>query len=686
MNDNLTEPQNPRNRLSPSITLQFNPMSSRSASPPQSPSGLRWRLGCLVALASLLFVLGWLGAVVYLGLALQSNLQALEALSQRPLDQVDFHQAGQTLHQARANSASLRRLASPLLVITPALKWLPRYGRDLSAARPLLDLAADLTLSADEVFIAFEPLLNGLTASTSEGPFSLLAKTLPTATPHVHAASQALKRVESLQSQLNSADLSPEIQTRLDRLNHYLPFAHDGLELAQALPELAGLEAPQSYLLLVQNQDELRPTGGFIGGAGILTVSHGRIEEFYLIDSAAVDDFTKGPYPAPPAPLRRYMGLGLWSFRDANWSPDFPTSAQTAIRLYHLTQNHKVEGVIAVEQTTVRLILEALEPVTVPGTSEPVSAENIVDLMRQSWSVQPGERADNEWKDHRKDLMIALGQKLLERLQTSHDLSTWAALAQQVLTALDQRHLLIYSTQPPLAARLAEAGWDGGLQPGSHDFLMVVDANVGYDRVNPLIQESLHYTVDLSNPARPTAFLVVRYFNTTPVEAACRQPPEARRGEYIDSMQQCYWDYWRVLAPAGITLLYASPNHVSADELITRQGDTTSPRARAGDVGTTEISGIFVLPPNQSEEIRLIYELPPSVLEVSGSSEITYRLHLQKQSGIDSLPVNLTLTYPAAWQVKDSSIPSSGQPPGELHSETKLLSDLDLEVTFSQTP
>src|SRR5436190_12113923 len=118
-------------------------MTARSARPPQSHSGLRWRLGCLVAAVALVSVLGWLGTVVYLGLALQSDLRTLEALAQQPLDQVDLQQAGQTLHQARADSASLRQLASPLLVLTPALRWIPRYGRDLSAARPLLDLATD---------------------------------------------------------------------------------------------------------------------------------------------------------------------------------------------------------------------------------------------------------------------------------------------------------------------------------------------------------------------------------------------------------------------------------------------------------------------------------------------------------------------------------------------------------------
>jgi len=629
--------------------------------------------------------MGWLGAVIYLALAFQSDVQALETLAQQPLAQVNLSQAGQTLHQARADSAWLRQLASPLIAITPALKWVPRYGQDLSAAKPLLDLTADLTLSADETFIAFEQLLQELTTSASNDIAGSLAKTMPGAAPHLRNAFQALKRAELTRSQLDPAELSPEVKTRLDQLDHYLPLAHSGLELAQALPDLLGIEKPQSYLLLVQNQDELRPTGGFIGGAGILTLSTGRLEEFYLMDSAAIDDFTKGPYPAPPEPLRRYMGLGLWSFRDANWSPDFPTSAQAAINLYHLTQTHPVDGVIAVDQTAIQFILEALGPVTVPGISDPISAENIADLMRQSWSVKPGERADGEWKARRKELMLALGQKLLQRLQEIHDLPTWAALAGKVLTGLDQRHLLIYSTRPTLAARLAAAGWDGSLQPGSNDFLMVVDANVGYDRVNPLIQENLHYTVDLSDPAHPTAFLVVHYTNTVTAEVACQQPLQVPSGQYTASMQQCYWDYWRSLAPAGAKLLYASPNHVSGNELVTRQGDNTSPRARAGAVGTTEFAGIFVLPPNQSEEVQLIYELPTSVLDESVPGKITYRLHIQKQSGVNTLFLGMTLTHPTEWAVQATSIPPAVTGPGQLQYQTTLPSDIYLEVTFNRS-
>ena len=56
----------------------------------------------------------------------------------------------------------------------------------------------------------------------------------------------------------------------------------DGLELAQALPSLLGADKPAEYLLLAQNPDELRATGGFIGAVGVLTLDQGRPGEIAM--------------------------------------------------------------------------------------------------------------------------------------------------------------------------------------------------------------------------------------------------------------------------------------------------------------------------------------------------------------------------------------------------------------------
>ncbi len=84
-----------------------------------------------------------------------------------------------------------------------------------------------------------------------------------------------------------------------------------GVQLLQAAPQLLGVDQAQSYLVLAQNRDELRATGGFISGIGLLTIKDGKILQFDLGDSHKIDDFSK-PYPKPPEPLKRFMLADYW--------------------------------------------------------------------------------------------------------------------------------------------------------------------------------------------------------------------------------------------------------------------------------------------------------------------------------------------------------------------------------------
>ncbi len=114
-------------------------------------------------------------------------------------------------------------------------------------------------------------------------------------------------------------------------------FAQFGLGGAEIMPEMFGQAGPRTYLILLENSDELRPTGGFISAVGHVQVSQGQLISMTAEDSYAIDDFTK-VYPDPPQPLLDYMGSEQWVFRDANWSPDFPTTALEAIQLYQVSR------------------------------------------------------------------------------------------------------------------------------------------------------------------------------------------------------------------------------------------------------------------------------------------------------------------------------------------------------------
>ena len=122
--------------------------------------------------------------------------------------------------------------------------------------------------------------------------------------------------------------LTQSASSLLSRLNAWS-------EILSAVPRVMGYLKPQTYLVLFLNNTEIRPGGGFIGSYAVVRINSGRVSILETngsenLDWDAPDDFNV----ASPAPLKTYLKQPRWFFRDANWSPDFPTSARYTHWLY----------------------------------------------------------------------------------------------------------------------------------------------------------------------------------------------------------------------------------------------------------------------------------------------------------------------------------------------------------------
>ena len=184
------------------------------------------------------------------------------------------------LKRLQGDMSSLKEESHPLLWLAPKLGWLPVYGNDLTAAPTLVELSEhslNASLLAGE---AAQPVLAALEArDTSLDPAGLTAL-LVQAQPALGEARAELDQALALRKRIDAEGLSPRLRDILDgKLDPALKLADESLSLGMALPGIAGAskEGPQTYLLLVQNEDELRPTGGFITSVGNLVVSNGQI-------------------------------------------------------------------------------------------------------------------------------------------------------------------------------------------------------------------------------------------------------------------------------------------------------------------------------------------------------------------------------------------------------------------------
>ncbi len=635
----------------------------------------------LALLAALFF--GWKGVRIYtLMSSVRGDMAQIRSLASANLDAGTLASAGPLLASARRDVAELRSEAAPFLWAGPLVVWLPVYGPDLAAAKPLLDLASGVTVAADEAYQSLWPVWSVVQAEKSNfDPPRFLAMFVE-AQPRLMAADEAIKQAIAARAAIDPARLSARRRADVETLDPYLPLLRDGLAAATILPKLLGAEGfgSQTYLILLQNEDELRATGGFITAVGTVTVDRGQMASYTLEDSYAIDDLSK-PYLPAPWQLDQYMYSHLWMLRDSNWSPDFPTSATLAEHLYTYTRPHSLDGVIALDQAAIRLLLQGVGPVEVDGATGPVTADNVIAYMRSAKAPVSGEALDQEWWRQRKDFMRRLGASLVAKLQLDTGLS-WSTLGGAMLQALDERHVLVQLDDPTAAAVLADRRWDGAVRPGSADYLMVVDSNLGFNKANAAVETTLAYAIDLSHPDTPTATLTVTHRNPTPGPAGCKQAPDYGTGSYADLIARCYWDYLRVYVPAGAKLVEATPQAVPGEWMI--RGEPVPARVDRLDEtdGVSAFGTLLVVPLGETVQTIFSFSLPSSVLTVDGSGRaFTYRLHIQKQAGTGAIPIQLDIHLPLGVQVTQAS-PNGAIGDNVWTLDSRLNTDIDVHLAF----
>jgi len=336
------------------------------------------------------------------------------------------------------------------------------------------------------------------------------------------------------------------------------------------------------------------------------------------------------PYPPLPMPMQRYMDIETMYLRDANWSPHLPTTARLVRDLYFLHTGVEAKGVITADLHAVTLLVEALQPVYIAGSDEPVNAENVLDVILSFWNQSPEVTESAEWWVSRKDFipLFAEGAVAAARAKGIANI----ALAQAMQEALNRRFIQIWIDEPHVRTELAELGWDGALHPARNaDYLALVDSNLGFNKADAVLQRTLDYAVDWPDQdmeQRAKATVTVTYHHTVekPGHQCDITPRYSSEGAVYDEMfERCYFGYPRLYAPMG-------------SELIAIQGiEDGSALSERGELRTQIFAGYFSMAPGQQHQVIFEYWLPPNIVADS------YELIVQRQAGIESLPLKLNI-------------------------------------------
>ncbi|HEY0733676.1 MAG TPA: DUF4012 domain-containing protein, partial [Herpetosiphonaceae bacterium] len=304
---------------------------------------------------------------------------AATAQVQADLQRRDLQAGCADLETAAAAWESAAALSQPLAPMLRRIGWLPALGGDLRVAPDAILLAKHGTAAGSSACRVLEPALAATTT-----PDRLAAAG--------HQLSQHTAELAAIQSDLEAAHRawqtidpyvgeSPRLapyQSQLQTFDRLAPVATQALSSAQQsapqLPWLLGIESSRRYLVVLQNPFELRPTGGFIGLVCVVQVAEAKPSLERCQPSEA---YTAPAKAAMPFPYTRYLRLGGWYLRDANWSPDFPTTARTLQEFWISNGQQPVDGVIAVDPYALVPLLKASGPLKL-GDGSTIDAEQIV--------------------------------------------------------------------------------------------------------------------------------------------------------------------------------------------------------------------------------------------------------------------------------------------------------------------
>lgn len=634
--------------------------------PASAATGHKQRKIILIGLLLVfLLLVGWLSLkgwrIARAGQSLLAAQPRLEALVEGGLSQIDPDEAEQLIVEMRRDVHTLDRETRLFRPLFPYLGWLPRVGPLVVEAPALLDMAVAGTDAAAYAFRGLKPALILLQGEReSDIPLTAsLVRILADARPDLAAANQSFAQAMAARTRIEDTSALPwRLQQLLNLADTWLPQAESGLRFSLIAPEMMGLSGLRRYLVVAQNEDELRATGGFISGAGVIAVENGRIASFDFKDAYQVDDWRNKPYDIPPEPLEKFMGLDLFLFRDANFWPDFPTSAEKLLDLYSYGQDvPPLDGAVAVDQAFIKLLVEALGSVTIPEENLVLTRENITETLREAWGSQEGQEA-GEWVNTRKEFLGPFAAAIKETIENDLGSVDLALLARNMSEAIQTKHLQIYSRYPAENEVLTAIGWNGRLaaEPDS-DFLAIVESNVGYTKSNLYVEKSVDYQVAISPEGEANGRLTIRYTHT---RASNGQPCThynigvyASLPDYLTLADACYWNYLRLYVPPGSQLL-DSTWHIIPGEAH-RSGQTWEGKAQVIEetaVATT-FANYLLLPMGETLHSQFDYALPRVVTPAdSGGSQ--YTLHIVQQAGSRGYPLRLTVALPPGVQFRDA--------------------------------
>lgn len=383
-------------------------------------------------------------------------------------------------------------------------------------------------------------------------------------------------------------------------------------------PDALGISAPKTYLILFQNDKEIRATGGFLSAYTFIKLDKGEImttsaDDIYRLDERLLKVCQNKICPlTPPAPIVKYLPeesgkpRSAWSMRDSNLSPDVPTSAKEFERMYQLLGDGlSYDGIIYVDTQLVEELIKITGPIDILGTSYSAEKDSRCDCPNVVYELESYVEIAAKGSTDRKAILGVLMQQLLAKSLGS-DVERLPEYIDTVIRLANHKHIMFYMHDQQLQQELKKLNWIGAFNQTEGDYLHINDSNFAGGKSNMYVMQEVTQEITVQDGVVKKK-IVIDYSN----------PQQFNR--WLNGINR---DYVRIYVPKGSKLIS-----------IKGSEDTTK---TSEELDRTVFEAFVTVRPQNKRKLEVEYEIP---YQPTGE----YKLLIQKQPGAKDFSYKIKL-------------------------------------------
>lgn len=436
-----------------------------------------------------------------------------------------------------------------------------------------------------------------------------------------------------------------------------------GKEVINLLPDFLGLDGKKrEYIILLQNETELRPTGGFVGSYALLSFQGGKIINFEIKDTGEVSNKTGGQME-PPWEIKTFLNENNWYLRDANWKADFVKASGDTQWFLEKETSKKVDGVMSINLAVAKSMLEVIGEIYIPEFKEKINGDNVYEQAEfyKETKFFPG-------SVQKISFFEGLGKQLFEEIKNLKMEKSWLMIS-TFFDLLEKNEIQIALNNKDSAKKINNLGWDGKIYEGKcvkencvTDYWYLVEANLGVNKANYFIKKGIEEVTEITKMSL-NRIIRVNYENT------------AKNNNWPGGD---YKNYVRIYLPKDITLsqISVSDGYDTSIKKIYGNNEITIKEVS----GKQEIGFLVTVPVTKKRILEIKYE---TSFDFGGGKELTYMKYIQKQSGSGETTLVSLISFPDEWQPIQVE-PTASIVGGKLLFNMKLDKDIKMGVVLGK--